>query len=74
MNAYHSKATALELGFIFVADLKTNWLHLSKDDVVEARCNSRFNVHATDNGSGYDFECVRCNKIISKALAEKAGA
>jgi hypothetical protein len=74
MNVYHTKATALELGFKFVADPKTNWLHLAKDGIVEARCNSRFNVHRADTGWGYDFECKSCNKIIAKALAEKAGA
>jgi hypothetical protein len=68
MNVYYTKATALELGFTFVADLKTNWLHLAKDGINQARCNSRFNVVTTDNGTGYDFECLRCNKIIAKAL------
>jgi hypothetical protein len=74
MTTYYTKATALELGFNFVADLKTNWLHLAKKDSTQARCNSRYNVHPTNNGAGYDFECIRCNKIIEKALAEKAGA
>jgi hypothetical protein len=76
MTTYHSKATALELGFTFVADSKTNWVHLAKDNEVQARCNSRYIVHSTLDGAGrgYDFECIRCNKIIAKALAEKAGA
>jgi hypothetical protein len=75
-NIYHTKATALELGFTFVADLKTNWVHLAKDDAIQARCNSRYIVHATQDGAGrgYDFECQRCNKIITKSLNEKAGA
>jgi uncharacterized protein CbrC (UPF0167 family) len=75
-NVYHTKAIAVELGFTFVADLKTNWVHLAKDDAVQARCNSRYIVHATPdgNGRGYDFECLRCNKIIAKALIAKAGA
>jgi hypothetical protein len=76
MNIYHTKATAIELGFTFVADSKTNWVHLAKADSVQARCNSRYIVHATSDGTGrgYDFECIRCNKIITKALNEKAGA
>jgi hypothetical protein len=73
MNVYYTKATALELGFTFVADLKTNWLHLAKDGITQARCNSRYNVHATENGQGYDFECIKCNNIIAKALIVKAG-
>jgi hypothetical protein len=70
MSNYYTKATALELGFTFVADLKTNWVHLAKDNEVQARCNSRYIVHLTKDGtgSGYDFECKRCNKIIEKAL------
>jgi tRNA(Ile2) C34 agmatinyltransferase TiaS len=75
-NVYHTKATALELGFTFVADSKTNWVHLSKEDSVQARCNSRYIVHETLDGAGrgYDFECKRCNKIIAKALLAKVGA
>jgi len=76
MNNYYTKATARELGFTFVADSKTNWVHLAKDNLVQARCNSRYIVHSTINGDGrgYDFECKRCNKIIEKALIAKAGA
>jgi hypothetical protein len=72
MSNYYTKATALELGFTFVADSKTNWVHLAKDNEVQARCNSRYIVHATLDGAGrgYDFGCKRCNQIIQKALGE----
>jgi hypothetical protein len=67
---FHTKAVARELGFTFVADSKTNWVHLAKDDAIQARCNSRYIVHATQDGAGrgYDFECQRCNKVIEKML------
>jgi hypothetical protein len=65
----YTKATARELGFSFVQDSRSNWLHLAKEDSVQAKCNSRYVVFATD-GNGADFECQRCMKVIQKAKGE----
>ena len=66
---FYTKAVARELGFSFVQDSSTNWLHLAKNDSVQARCNSRYRVFATD-GNGADFGCQRCMKVIQKAKGE----
>jgi hypothetical protein len=66
---HYTKAIARELGFSFVQDSSTNWLHLAKEDSVQARCSSRYRVFATE-GNGADFECQRCMKVIQKAKGE----
>jgi hypothetical protein len=66
---FYTIAVARELGFNFVQDSSTNWIHLAKDDSVQARCNSRYRVVAS-NGTGADFECQRCMKVIQKAKGE----
>jgi hypothetical protein len=66
---FYTKAVARELGFTFVQDCRSNWLHLAKEGATQARCNSRYRVFATD-GNGAEFECQRCMKVIQKAKGE----
>ena len=58
---------AIELGFTFVQDDSTNYIHLAADDN-GALCNKRFNVFKVPTELVTEFSCTRCITKLKKEI------
>lgn len=58
---------AIELGFTFVQDDSTNYVHLASSDN-GALCNKRFSVFKVQTELVTEFSCTRCINKLKKEI------
>lgn len=58
---------AIELGFRFVQDNSTNYVHLATENN-QALCNKRFNVYKVPTESVREFSCTRCITKLQREI------
>jgi hypothetical protein len=60
-------AQAVELGFRFVQDNSTNYVHLATENN-QALCNKRFNVYKVPTELVTEFSCTRCITKLQREI------
>jgi hypothetical protein len=58
---------AIELGFTFVQDNSTNYVHLATENN-QALCNKRFNVYKVPTELVTEFSCKRCITKLQREI------